>query len=128
LKQTGVEWREFHGFRRGLGTRLYNNETPIETVAKILRHGSGSEVTLKHYAEVEHETKAAALQKLEGLKDLAMDPLLDMMKRHGIPETRENYLALAYLATRLTNGLPSKNWSYYGRSSLIRQRNFKRPT
>jgi hypothetical protein len=26
-----------------------------------------------------------------------MDANLDMMKRHGIPETRENYLALAYV-------------------------------
>ena len=47
-----VEWRGFHAFRRGLGTRLYNNGTPIETVAKVLRHGSGSEVTLKYYVEV----------------------------------------------------------------------------
>lgn len=64
LKSTGVEWYGFHAFRRGLGTRLYNNGTPIETVAKILRHGSGSEVTLKHYVEVEEETKAAALRDL----------------------------------------------------------------
>jgi integrase len=60
----GVEWHGFHAFRRGLGTRLYNNGTPIETVARVLRHGSGSEVTLKHYVEVEEETKAAALQSL----------------------------------------------------------------
>ena len=26
-----------------------------------------------------------------------MDAILEMMKRRGIPETRENYLALAYL-------------------------------
>jgi len=58
------EWHGFHAFRRGLGTRLYNNGTPIETVAKVLRHGSGSEVTLKHYVEIEEETKAAALQSL----------------------------------------------------------------
>ena len=64
LQGTGVEWRGFHAFRRGLGTRLYNNGTPIETVAKVLRHGSGSEVTLKYYVEVEEETKAAALQSL----------------------------------------------------------------
>jgi integrase len=64
LKGASVEWHGFHAFRRGLGTRLYNNGTPIETVAKILRHGSGSEVTLKHYVEVEEETKAAALQSL----------------------------------------------------------------
>jgi integrase len=61
---TGVEWHGFHAFRRGLGTRLYNNGTPIETVAKVLRHGAGSEVTLKHYVEIEEETKAAALQSL----------------------------------------------------------------
>jgi integrase len=64
LQGAGIEWRGFHAFRRGLGTRLYNNGTPIETVAKILRHGSGSEVTLKHYVEVEEKTKAAALQSL----------------------------------------------------------------
>lgn len=64
LKGTGVEWHGFHAFRRGLGTRLYNNGTPIETVGKVLRHGSGSEVTLKHYVEIEEETKAAALQSL----------------------------------------------------------------
>lgn len=64
LKGTSVGWHGFHAFRRGLGTRLYNNGTPIETVAKVLRHGSGSEVTLKHYIEVEEETKAAALRKL----------------------------------------------------------------
>lgn len=62
LQGTGVEWHGFHAFRRGLGTRLYNNGTPIETVAKVLRHGS--EVTLKYYVEVEEETKAAALQSL----------------------------------------------------------------
>jgi integrase len=62
LKGTSVEWHGFHAFRRGLGTRLYNNGTPIETVAKVLRHGSGSEVTMKHYVDVEEKTKAAALQ------------------------------------------------------------------
>ena len=64
LQGAGVEWHGFHAFRRGLGTRLFNNGTPIETVGKILRHGSGSEVTLKHYVEIEEETKAAALQSL----------------------------------------------------------------
>jgi integrase len=64
LEGTGVHWHGFHAFRRGLGTRLYNNGTPIETVAKVLRHGSGSEVTMKHYVDVEEKTKAAALQGL----------------------------------------------------------------
>jgi integrase len=39
LKGTGVEWHGFHAFRRGLGTRMHNNGTPIETVGKVLRHG-----------------------------------------------------------------------------------------
>jgi integrase len=64
LTGTGVEWHGFHAFRRGLGTRLYNNGTPLDLVGKILRHGSESEVTLKHYIEVEDKTKAAALQSL----------------------------------------------------------------
>src|SRR6266404_1765200 len=64
LKGRGVEWHGFHAFRRGLGTRLYNNGTPLDLVGKILRHGSESEVTLKHYIEVEDKTKAAALQSL----------------------------------------------------------------
>jgi hypothetical protein len=50
--------------RSGLGTPSYNNGTPIETVAKVLRHGPGSEVTMKHYVEIEEEAKAAALQSL----------------------------------------------------------------
>jgi integrase len=64
LKGTAIEWHGFHAFRRGLGTRLYNNGTPIEIVAKVLRHGSGSEVTLKHYVDVEEEAKVAALKNL----------------------------------------------------------------
>jgi integrase len=64
LKGTGVEWHGLHAFRRGLGTRFYNNGTPIETVGKVLRHGSGSEVTLKHYVEVEEQTRADALRQL----------------------------------------------------------------
>lgn len=64
LDGAGVEWHGFHAFRRGLGSRLYNNGTPIETVGKVLRHGSGSEVTLKHYVEIDEETKTAALRNL----------------------------------------------------------------
>jgi integrase len=64
LEGTGVEWHGFHAFRRGLGTRLHASGVPLETIGSVLRHGSGSEVTLKHYVEVEEETKAAALQSL----------------------------------------------------------------
>ena len=64
LEGTGVVWYGFHSFRRGLGTRLYNNGTPLATVGRILRHGSGSEVTLKHYIEVQDETATVALKNL----------------------------------------------------------------
>ena len=64
LEGIGVAWHGFHAFRRGLGTRLYNNGVPLATVGKVLRHGAGSEVTLKHYVEVEETTKAAALRSL----------------------------------------------------------------
>ena len=40
LEGTGVEWHGLHAFRRGLGTRLYNNGVPTKTIATILRHGS----------------------------------------------------------------------------------------
>lgn len=64
LEGAGVQWYGFHAFRRGLGTRLYNNGVPLATVGKVLRHGSGSEVTLRHYVEVQEETTAAALKGL----------------------------------------------------------------
>jgi integrase len=68
LKGADVEWHGFHAFRRGLGTRLYNNGTPIETVGKVLRHGSNSEVTLQHYVDIEDETRADALKNLRRSK------------------------------------------------------------
>lgn len=64
LKGKGVAWHGFHAFRRGLGTRLYANGVPLPTVGRILRHGSGSEVTLRHYVEIQEETTAAALKNL----------------------------------------------------------------
>jgi integrase len=64
LEGTGVDWHGFHAFRRGLGTRLHNNGTKLETIGRILRHGSGSEVTLKHYVEVSEETAVNALAAL----------------------------------------------------------------
>lgn len=64
LKGTSVEWHGFHAFRRGLGTRLFANGTPIETVSAILRHGS-VHVTRAHYVKNLPETTIAAMQTLE---------------------------------------------------------------
>jgi len=55
---------EAHACRRGLGTRLYNNGIPTKTIAEILRHGSGSEVTEENYIDVDESTAAAALKSL----------------------------------------------------------------
>jgi integrase len=67
LKDTGVEWYGFHALRRGLGTRLFVNGTPIEIVSAILRHGS-VHVTRAHYVKTLPETTVAAMQILEQVK------------------------------------------------------------
>jgi integrase len=63
LKGKGVEWYGFHALRRGLGTRLFNNNVPIETVSRILRHGS-VHVTRSSYVDVLDSTAVNALKKL----------------------------------------------------------------
>jgi integrase len=63
LKGTGVEWYGFHALRRGLGTRLFNNGVRIETVSRILRHGS-VHVTRAHYVDVLDATTVNALEDL----------------------------------------------------------------
>jgi integrase len=67
LKDTGVEWYGFHALRRGLGTRLFTNGTPIEIVSAILRHGS-VHVTRAHYVKTLPETTISAMQKLDEVK------------------------------------------------------------
>lgn len=63
LKGTDVEWHGFHALRRGLGTRLFANKVPIETVSAILRHGS-VHVTRAHYVKTLPESVVAAMQEL----------------------------------------------------------------
>ena len=63
LVGSGVEWYGFHALRRGLGTRLFANGVPIETVSAILRHGS-VHVTREHYVKTLPETSITAMQKL----------------------------------------------------------------
>jgi integrase len=59
-----VQWHGFHALRRGLGTRLYANGVPIETVSAILRHGS-VHVTREYYVKTLPETSVTAMQNLE---------------------------------------------------------------
>jgi integrase len=67
LRETGVEWHGFHALRRGLATRLFAADVPIETVSAILRHGS-VHVTRAHYVKTLPETSIAAMQKLKETK------------------------------------------------------------
>jgi integrase len=67
LEGTGVEWYGFHALRRGLGTRLFANNVPIEIVSAILRHGS-VHVTRAHYVKTLPESIVDAMEKLEGAK------------------------------------------------------------
>ena len=60
---TKVEWHGFHALRRGLGTRLFANKVPIETVSAILRHGS-VHVTRAHYVKTLPETVVNAMEEL----------------------------------------------------------------
>jgi integrase len=64
LQGSGVHWHGFHAFRRGLGTRLFNNGVPTKTIATILRYRSGSEVTEENYIDVDESTAVAALKSL----------------------------------------------------------------
>ncbi len=64
LKDSGVNWRGFHGFRRGLSTNLLELQVNPVTVARILRHG-GVAVTLGFYAKAREAESRAAMNKLE---------------------------------------------------------------
>lgn len=67
LEGTGVKWYGFHALRRGLGTRLFAKDVPIEIVSAILRHGS-VHVTRKHYVKTLPESIVDAMKKLEEVK------------------------------------------------------------
>lgn len=67
LEGTGVKWYGFHALRRGLGTRLFAKDVPIEVVSAILRHGS-VHVTRKHYVKTLPESIVDAMKKLEEVK------------------------------------------------------------
>lgn len=67
LEGTGVAWHGFHALRRGLGTRLFANGVPMETVSAILRHGS-VHVTREHYVKTLPKSIVDAMENLEKIK------------------------------------------------------------
>jgi integrase len=65
----GDVWVGWHGFRRGLGTRLYYDmDTDAKTVQAILRHANIS-TTMAHYIIEDQTEKVAAMRKLDGVLD-----------------------------------------------------------
>lgn len=64
LKDSGVKWAGFHGFRRGLGTNLLELGINPVTIARILRHQSIS-ATLMFYTKSREKESRIAMNKLE---------------------------------------------------------------
>jgi integrase len=64
----GEVWVGWHGFRRGLGTRLYYADTDAKTVQAILRHANVS-TTMAHYIIADPTEKVAAMRKLDRVLD-----------------------------------------------------------
>jgi integrase len=64
----GEVWSGWHGFRRGIATRLYNMETKAKTVQAILRHANIS-TTMAHYVITDPAKQRSAMAKLDGVLD-----------------------------------------------------------
>jgi integrase len=64
LKDSPIEWKGFHGFRRGLATNLLALEVPPAVIAKIMRHSNPS-ITLAFYAKSKESESRKALERLE---------------------------------------------------------------
>ena len=64
LKESAVQWKGFHGFRRGLATNLLELGIQPMTIARILRHGDVT-TTLAFYAKSRDAESRAAMDKLE---------------------------------------------------------------
>ena len=64
----GDVWVGWHGFRRGLATRLYFLGTQAKTVQAILRHANVS-TTLAYYVIPETAGQSTAMEKLDGVLD-----------------------------------------------------------
>jgi integrase len=60
----GENWKGWHGFRRGLGSNLYNLGVPPKVIQEILRHADVT-TTQTHYIVVDRSETAKAMQKLE---------------------------------------------------------------
>jgi integrase len=64
IKGTGIEWKGWHGFRRGLATNLFDLGVHPKLIAGILRH-SDVQTTMKFYIKERDTETRAALAKFE---------------------------------------------------------------
>jgi integrase len=77
LRQAGIEWEGWHGFRRGLATNLERIGVRETIAAMILRH-SNDRVTRKHYIKPPSIEAVSAMQRLS-------DTLTTMQKPQLLP-------------------------------------------
>ena len=64
LTQVGIEWREWHAFRRGLATNLYSLKVQPRIIQSVLRHGNLS-VTMACYVKTVPSDVIEAMNRLE---------------------------------------------------------------
>lgn len=64
LKEAGIEWRGWYGFRRGLATNLYQLGVSDKVIQAILRH-SNVQITQASYIKEVRSDVVAAMQELE---------------------------------------------------------------
>ena len=64
LRNAGIEWHGWHGFRRGLATNLHRLGVSDKTIQAILRHANVA-TTQNVYIKTVSEDARAAMDKLE---------------------------------------------------------------
>jgi integrase len=64
LEEAGCQWHGWHGFRRGLATRLHESNVQVETIQAILRH-SDPKVTQDSYIVVKSDRARKAMRRVD---------------------------------------------------------------
>jgi integrase len=64
LTKAGLQWRGWHGFRRGLASNLYRLGVPDMVIQRILRHANVA-TTQAHYVKTSDPDARAAMKKME---------------------------------------------------------------
>lgn len=64
LKKAKLEWKGWHGFRRGLSSNLYRLGVPDMVIQRILRHANVA-TTQTHYVKTSDPDAKAAMRRLQ---------------------------------------------------------------